>query len=175
MSDFRCYFNVESFSKRLLAYTVWYSLWRPNSPPRMARITTCRYSISSLFFPLIIHLLTVGKVSYLVNPCRGEIQGHSGQGWCYSWNRRSHPSRWLGVPEVLHFPHSRSWNSCCRSFDGDFWKKCHIPTKDSVLEEGSQLHFRRFQLPDVDRVYRHNCKSPHFFVQEKSRWLIRLF
>ena len=155
---------------RCLMYRVflsWYSLWRPTSPPTMVHLTTCKYSnFSDFLWFLIVRLLIVpsSKVSNAVHPRRGEIlQRISGQSWCYSSDWRSYHPRWFGVPEVLHFSHSRSWISCCRSLNPDFRQKCHIAPKNSVLEEGSQLHIRRLQFPHVDRIHRHNSTPPHFF------------
>ena len=144
----------------------WYSSWRPTSPPKMGHLSTCRFGICNPFpSPLLFLFLTIFKVSNVVRPHRREIfQGNSGQSRCYSSDWRSYHSRWFGVPEVLHLPHSRSWISCCRSLDPDFRQKCHFPPKDSVLEEGSQLHIRRLQLPYVDRIHCHNSKSPHFLL-----------
>ena len=116
--------------------------------------------------PLLGHLFSHDSMeSNIVDPRRGEILwGIFGQSWCYSSDWRSYYSRWFGIPEVLHLPCSRSWNSCGRSLNPDFWQKCHIPPKDSVLEEGSQLRVRRVQLPHVDRIHCHISKSPHFLL-----------
>ena len=114
------------------------------------------------------------KVSNTVEPRRREIlQGISGQSWCYSSDWCSYSSRWFGVPEVLHLPSTRSWNSCSHSLDPEFWQKCHIPPKDSVLEEGTQLRVRRVQLPHVDRIYCHISKSSHFL--DECLWWMRPF
>ena len=40
-----------------------------------------------------------------------------------------------------------------------FGKNVISPPKDSVLEEGSQLHIRRLQFSYVDRVHCHNRES----------------
>ena len=146
------------------------SWWRSISPPIMGNLSTCRSSICNLFSSYYSFSKNF-KVSNIVDPPKGEIlHSSSGQSWRYPSDWRSYPSSWFGVPEVLHFPRSRSRICCCRSIDPDFWKKYHIAPKDSVLEEGSQLHNRRLQLPYVDRIHRHNSKSPLLLLQI-FRWI----
>ena len=145
-------------------------LWLPTSPPTMEHLATCKSSICDQFFPhywfsnFFFH-----KVSNFVDPRRGEIlQGNSGQtwSWFYSSDWCSYHSCWFGVSEVLHFTHSRSWFFFCRSVNSDIRQECHVSPKDSVLEEGSQLHIRRLQLPHVDRSFCHNSKSPQIFLSK---------
>ena len=129
----------------------------------MGPLSSSKSSISSLFSLLLSFLINFPKVSNNVDQRRGTIIGQS---WCNSSDWCSYPSRWYRIPEVLHLTHYRSWNSCRRSLDSYFRKKCHIPPKDSVLEKGSQLHIRRLQLPYVDRIHSHSSMYPHFLLSE---------
>ena len=121
-----------------------------------------------LQFQYFLAFMIVPKASNLVNPRRLEIQGISGQSWCYSSDWRSYPSRWFGVPEVLHLPTPGLESPVVARLTETFGKNV-IPFKDSVLEDGSQLHVWRLQLPYVDRVHCHNSKSLHFLL---SKWMI---